>query len=175
MVKRIAIGLAGSCLGLALAGSGVAARSEVHASNVIVLDRSIGGADLGETRSAVEQRLGRGVVLSTTIDRSARPTPAHIVRVSYGPGGLVVTYVSYAKQPPKVFALEATSSRYRTVSGVGVGSSVGNLLSIGGVKCFGPAGTECQHGYHPPNYLGTTFRLDRPGGTVVYVAILQGH
>jgi hypothetical protein len=175
MFKRVAIGLVGICLGFALAGSGVAARGEVRTSSLIVLDRSIGGAAMGETRPMVEKRLGRGVILSTTTDRSARPAPVHIVRVSYGAGALVVTYVSMAKQPPKAAILETTSSRYRTGSGVGVGSTVGTLLSLGGVKCYGPAGVECQHGYTALNRPGTTFRLDRPGGTVVYIAIALGH
>jgi hypothetical protein len=47
------------------------------------------------------------------------------------------------------------------------------MMSLGGVKCYG--GTECQHGYTAVNRPGTTFRLDRPQGTVIFVAMTLGH
>jgi hypothetical protein len=144
-------------------------------TSLIVLDRSIGGVRLLEPRPAVERDLGRGVVLAAKIDRSAKPTPARITRVSYLSGALTVTYVSEAKQQPTAFILESISPRFRTASGIGVGSTFAALRSIRGVKCYGPSFTECQHGYAALNKPGTTFRLDRLHGKVVYIAMALGH
>jgi hypothetical protein len=159
------------CLGVALVGDAAQAGS-ARSSTLIVLDRSIGGIVLEETRQAVEQELGSGITLSSRIDPSAEPAPARIVRVWYR-DGLIVTYLSFPKRLARVAVLETRSARYRTRSGVGVGSTERKLLSITGVTCFA-VGSECQHGYSL-NKPGTTFRLDRPGGTIIYVAITFGH
>jgi hypothetical protein len=165
--------LVGVCGALALGGQATAA--ETLAPTLIVLDHSIGGVSLREGRAAVERDLGRGVALSTSIDRSARPEPAHIQRVAYLSGALTVTYVSMGVQQPQVALLESSSPRYRTRSGVGVGSTYAQLHTIGGVHCYAPSETECQHGYSSTNKPGTTFRLDRPGGRIAYIAITFGH
>ncbi len=142
-------------------------------NTLIVLDRSIGGVALKELRSKVEHTLGKGLVLSSTVDHTARPTPAYLTKVSYGYGSLIVFYVSGKGHPAQVLALETTSKRYRTRSGLGVGSSYAKLMAAGGVNCYG--GAECQHGYHALNKPGTTFRLDQPGGKVVLIAMAFGH
>jgi hypothetical protein len=144
-------------------------------NGLIVLDRSVGGASLSEPRSAIERVLGRGTVLESKIDRSARPLPARVTRVTYLSGALTITYVSTKTQQPIAVALESTSPRFRTASGIGVGSTYAALHSIRSVKCYGPAFTECQHGYAAVDKPGTTFRLDRPHGTIIYIAMAFGH
>jgi hypothetical protein len=156
-------------------GAGQAAATVPSSSNLIVLDRSIGGVSLREQHSAVDRQVGRGVVLSSKLDRSARPAPVRVERVSYMSGALIVTYVSEAKQQPVAIILESASPRFRTRSGVGVGSTFAALRSIRGVKCYAPASTECQHGYVAVDGPGTTFRLTRPHGKVIYVAMAFGH
>jgi hypothetical protein len=143
------------------------------ASTLIVLDRSIGGVSLKELRSSVERQLGRGLVLRSTVDKTAKPTPDRFTEVSYGSGSLLVFYVSATAFPGRVEALETRSGRYRTRSGLGVGSSYTKLISAGGVDCYG--GTECQHGYSALNRPGTTFRLDGLRGKVVFIAMTFGH
>jgi hypothetical protein len=173
-MPRNALAYAAVCAVLTL-GAGQAAATVPSSSNLIVLDRSIGGVSLREQRSAVDRQVGRGVVVSSKLDRSARPAPVRVERVSYMSGALIVTYVSEAKQQPVAVILQSVSPRFRTRSGVGVGSTFASLRSIGGVKCYAPASTECQHGYRLLNGPGTTFRLDRPHGKVVYVAMAFGH
>jgi hypothetical protein len=141
----------------------------------MVLDHSIGGAKLLEPRPAVERSVGRGRVLSSKLDSSVRPRPARVIRVSYLSGALVVTYVWAKPKPPIAIALESTSRRFRTRLGIGVGSSFDTLRSVRGITCPGPGFIECQHGYAATNASGTTFRLDRPRGAVVYVAVSLGH
>ena len=141
----------------------------------VVLDHSIGGAKLLESRSAVERSVGHGRVLSSTLDRSARPKAERVTRVSYLLGALVVTYVSTKPKPPIALVLESTSRRFRTRTGIGVGSSFASLRSVRGITCPGPGFIECEHGYAAVNASGTTFRFDRPHGTVISIAMTLGH
>lgn len=169
----VALACAGACTVLRLsAGAQGAAPAP---SKRIVLDHSIGGVVLRESRSAVERDMGRGLVLSSRMDDSARPEPVRVDRVSYLSGALIVTYVSSTKQRSVAIVLESRSPRFRTQSGIGVGSTFAALRSIGRVKCNGPSFTECQHGYLTLNKPGTTFRLDRPRGKIAYVAMAFGH
>jgi hypothetical protein len=172
--SRAVVAVACLCLALLLPACGGTASNGPSASRLIVLDRSVGGVRLREQRVTVARSVGRGVVVRTTIDRSARPTPERITQVAYQGGALVVTYASAANQPSRVFVLETKSTRYRTRSGLGVGSSCTTMVSVGGVNCYGES-TECQHGYAAVNMPGTTFRLDRPRGKVIYIAMTFGH
>lgn len=141
-------------------------------SNKLVLDHSIGGISLGEVRSVAESALGKGVVVSATIDRSARPTPERVVKVSYPNAGIVVWWVSGQGHPARAFILQTRSPRYRTATGIGVGSTLVKLRSIG---VFCNVGSDCQHGYGAPNGKGTTFRRAGPGGRVSEVLMSYGH
>jgi hypothetical protein len=135
-------------------------------SRLIVLDRSIAGVTLLEQRAAVERTLGHGTSLGA-------PAPG-VMRVAYRKETLVVGYVTGgSKHETVVLLLDTRSPRYRTRSGVGVGSSSAKLMSLGGVNCFG--GTQCQHGYKAVNKPGTTFWLDRPRGKVIRIAMTLGH
>jgi hypothetical protein len=135
-------------------------------SRLIVLDRSIAGVTLLEQRSAVEKALGHGTSLGA-------PAPG-VMLVAYRKGTLVVGYVTGgSKHETVALLLDTRSPRYRTRTGVGVGSSYAKLMSIGGVHCFG--GMQCQHGYEAVNKPGTTFWLDRPRGSVIRIAMTLGH
>jgi hypothetical protein len=136
---------------------------------LLVLDHSIGGVALGEARSVAESALGKGVVLSATIDRSG-PTPARVVRASYA--GVVVWWVGALGNTERAFILETRSPLYRTASGLGVGSSLAALRAIG-VYCN--VGPDCQYGYKAPNGPGTTFRREGPNGRVSEILIGYGH
>ncbi|HST25615.1 MAG TPA: hypothetical protein VLJ76_06460 [Gaiellaceae bacterium] len=144
-----------------------------NARTLIVLDRSIGGVALKELRSNVERELGKGLVLQSTVDKTAKPTPARSTEVSYGSGALLVYYASAKGFPARAELIETTATRYQTRFGLGVGSSYPKLVAAGGVDCYG--GTECQHGYHTLNKRGTTFWLDRPHGKVIRIGMTFGH
>ena len=141
-------------------------------NRLMVLDHSIGGVSLGELRSVAESDLGQGVVLSSTLDRSARPTPAREIKVSYANAGIVVWWVGAQGHPARAFILETRSPLYRTATGLGVGSTLARLRAIG-VSCN--VGPDCQHGYAAPGHKGTTFRLTGPGGSVSEILMSYGH
>jgi hypothetical protein len=145
---------------------------------LIVLDRSIGGVALKGQRSDVERGLGRGFVVHTEDQKPPEP-PVHGEQVLYAKYGLEVWYVSRNATPSgrargRVIVVLTHSPRYRTAQGLHVGSSATALRAVGGVNCY-HVDTECQHGYNALNQAGTTFRLDRPGGTIVEIAMAFGH
>jgi hypothetical protein len=90
--------------------------------------------------------------------------------------GLDVWYVSRdatssERARARVFAVRTSSTRYRTTEGAHVGSLVAKLRALQGLKCFHES---CQHGFHSARQTGTTFRLDRPGGRVMWIAVSVG-
>jgi hypothetical protein len=173
------IGSVGAGLSLAFALTACGASAETRsAKTLIVLDRSIGGVALKEQRSDVERTLGRGLVVHTEDQKPPEP-PAHGERVLYAKYGLDVWYVSHDATPSerargRVIAVLTKSPRYRTARGLRVGSTAAALRSIRGVNCY-HGSTECQHGYRALNQPGTTFWLDRPGGSIVEIALAFGH
>jgi hypothetical protein len=137
---------------IALCAAALLAPAADGASPGLVLDHSIGGISLGETRA----HAGHG-------EGSAG------ARVWYAGGTVIATFVH-----GRVVVVETSSARYRTRTGIGVGSSLAKVRSVGRIRCF-DANTECQHGYKAMNRPGTTFRLDRPGGHVRWIGMAYGH
>jgi hypothetical protein len=101
----------------------------------LLLDRSIGVVRLKESRARIEQDIGKGRLVSSKLDRSARPEPVREEQVAYEKRNLVVWYVSDKHHIPIAVVLETTSSRYRTKSGIGVGASFTQLRKLG-VDCY---------------------------------------
>ena len=137
-------------------------------SKRLVLDRSIGPVRLKESRKRIEEDIGKGRLLASHVDRSARPSPVRQDRIAYEGEALVVIYISDKDHAPIAFVIETTSPRYRTVSGIGVGSSLAKLRKVG-VECFGE--TLCQH-FHGHNKPGTLFRLTAPRGRVAKIDVI---
>ena len=137
------------------------------ATKPLVLDRSIGVVTLKESRARIERDIGKGTVISSKLDHSARPEPLREEQVAYKSAGLVVWYISNTHQGPIGIVVETTSARYRTSGGVGVGTSLEDLRKGAAVECYGP---DCQH-FHGHNKPGTSFRLTRPGGRVAQIVI----
>src|SRR5690348_8535808 len=131
---------------LAFAGAGAALA--VTITRTIVLDRSIAGVNLGETRSSIERRIGTGSIVSIRTDTSTTP-PSRVDRIAYDAAGLYITYASTGSTARKLAAgramvLETTWTSFKTPQGVHVGSPLSAVKAIPGVRCFGPV---CQHGY----------------------------
>ena len=146
MPRRSPLGLLG--LAAVLACLTAAAAHAVTITRTIVLDRSIAGVGLGETRGGIESRIGTGSIVSARTDTSTRP-PGHVERVAYSAAGLYVTYASAGVTPARLAAgkavvLETIWMSFRTPQGVHVGSPLSAVRAIPGVRCFG---TVCQHGY----------------------------
>src|SRR5712691_2715814 len=139
------IGLGAVALACAAAGSALA----VTITRTIVLDRSIAGVNLGETRASIERRIGVGFVLGGARTDTSTTPPQHVERIQYDAAGLYVTYVSAGAAPRQLLAgkavvLETTWTSFRTPQGVHVGSTLGAVKAIPGIRCFGAV---CQHGY----------------------------
>ncbi len=146
----------------------------VTITHAIVLDRSIAGVNLGETRAGIERRIGSGYVVSIRTDTSTTPA-SHVERIGYDAAGLYVTYVSPGAAPRqlaagKAMVLETTWTSFRTPQGVHVGSPLAAVKAIPGVHCFGPV---CQHGFASGGG-GTSFLVDLTRKKVVRIVVSFG-
>jgi hypothetical protein len=149
----------------------VAAAGAVTITHTIVLDQSIAGVNLGETRSSIERRIGTGYVVSIRTDTSTAPS-SHVERIGYDAAGLYATYVSAGAAPRqlatgKAMVLETTWTSFRTPQGVHVGSPLAAVKAIPGVRCFGPV---CQHGFAGGGG-GTSFLVDLTRKKVVRIVV----
>jgi hypothetical protein len=156
-----------ACLVVATAGA-------VTITRTIVLDRSIAGVSLGETRANIERRIGNGSLVSTRTDASTVP-PGQVERVAYGSAGLYVTYASTGVSPARLAAgkavvLETTWTSFRMPQGVHVGSPLAAVRAVPGVRCFG---SVCQHGYAGRG-AGTSFLVDPVRKKVVRIVVAFG-
>jgi hypothetical protein len=154
---------------LACAAAGIARAAAITRS--IVLDRSIAGVALDETRASIERRTGTGSLVSVRTDTSTTPA-SHVERIAYDAAGLYVTYVSSGAGPAKLAAgravvLETTWTSFKTPQGVHVGSPLAAVKAIPGVRCFGPV---CQHGYAGKG-AGTSFLIDLSRKKVVRIVV----
>lgn len=154
---------------LAIAGAGAALAVTITRS--IVLDRSIAGVSLGETRASIERRIGTGSIVSVRTDTSTAPA-TRVDRIAYDAAGLYVTYVSTGATPKKLAAgramvLETTWTSFKTPQGVHVGSPLSAVKAIPGVHCFAAV---CQHGYAGSGG-GTSFLVDPVHKKVVRIVV----
>lgn len=170
-------------LGFALAGCGATKKivvvtltnggpkkSGAVRSGIIMLDHRIGPVSFAEPKPQVTKTLGRGV---------AAQLDGHRLRF-YPKVGI---YVVYAAGPPKgkrtfaVFIVTRTS-RYKTRSGVGVGSTLRQLHEQVKVRCYGGTSVSppdtCQHEKANINLPFTVFNIDRTTRRVSQVAVVPG-
>lgn len=165
-MRIVLAALAAACL--------AGAAQAVTITHTIVLDRSIAGVGLGETRGAIERRIGAGSLVSARTDTSTAP-PGRVERVAYDAAGVYVTYASSGATAAKLAAgkavvLETTWTSFRTPQGVHVGSPLASVKAIPGVRCFGPV---CQHGYRGKG-AGTSFLVDPVRKKVVRIVVSAG-
>jgi hypothetical protein len=154
---------------LALVGTGAALA--VTITRTIVLDHSIAGVNLGETRASIERRIGTGSIVSIRTDSSTVP-PSRVDRLAYDAAGLYITYVSTGSSARKLAAgkamvLETTWTSFKTPQGVHVGSPLAAVKAIPGIHCFGAV---CQHGYTGSGG-GTSFLVDPVRKKVVRIVL----
>ncbi len=159
-------------LACAAAGSALA----VTITRTIVLDRSIAGVNLGETRASIERRIGTGFVLGGARTDTSTTPPQHVERIEYDAAGLYITYVSAGVAvrqlaAGKAVVLETTWTSFKTSQGVHVGSPFSAVKAIAGVHCF--AGV-CQHGYTGKGGGGTSFLVDPIHKKVVRIVVSFG-
>ena len=159
---------------LAVAGLAATAAHSVSITYTIVLDRSIAGVRLGETRASIERRTGSGSIVSVRLDTSTAP-PGRIVRLAYDAAGLYITYSATGPSPSqlaagKAMVLETTWTTFRTPQGVHDGSPLAAVKAIPGVHCFGAV---CQHGFVRGG-AGTSFLVDPVRKKVVRIVVSFG-
>jgi len=132
----------------------------------IALDHRIGPATIGEPRAQIEKDSGRAVAL-----RSGGKTLWFYPRVDI--------YVSYAPGPRTrlrrvAFSVLTRSARYKTSSGVGVGSSLRQLRRSVTVRCLSGNPIVCQHERANIDLPFTVFDVDQRTKRVTAVAIVPG-
>jgi hypothetical protein len=159
---------------LTVAAVAATAARGVSITYTIVLDRSIAGVRLGETRATIERRIGSGSIVSVRADTSTTP-PGRIVRLAYDAAGLYITYSSTGPSASqlasgKAMVLETTWTTFRTPQGVHVGSPLAAVKAIPGVHCFGAV---CQHGFARGG-AGTSFLVDPVRKKVVRIVVSFG-
>jgi hypothetical protein len=161
------LAVAAAAAAFASAGTALA----VTITRTIVLDRSIAGVKLGETRGSIERRIGTGSVVSIRTDTSSEPASL-VDRIAYDAAGLYITYVSTGSTPRKLadgraMVLETTWTSFKTPQGVHVGSPLAAVKAIPGIRCFGPV---CEHGYAGSGG-GTSFLVDPVRRKVVRIVV----
>ncbi len=144
--------VASGCLGVGKSSSG-----DGHPN--LVTRSSLAGILGTDTPSDVESILGKG----DTVNRVNHP-----LEIEYQGGVLTVYY--YPRDDPKVFLVKTTSPRFRTASGVGVGSGLPAVKALGRMDCSsdGESGVEClTHSY------STGLRFDLVNNRVTRLWLVQ--
>lgn len=134
-------------------------------SRLLVLNRRIGPISFGETRARIEAAFGAGHAVTLE--------PSHVAVVLYSPLAIGVSYARNQKGQLAAAIVETAAGRYRTRSGVGVGSATA-MLSKAGVNCNLSPGT-CQISGSGTKAIGTTFFLDPKSGRVARIVISTFH
>lgn len=140
--------------------------SNAHAPNntLIVINRLVGPFSIGERQAKVEAVAGKGRVVL-----SRNPTDGEYF------GSLMKVYravsirVIYLTRQGKagLFAVETTSSEYRTKSGIGVGSTVEQVKKIG---AYCDSLTSCNI-QNTDAGTSTYFVLDKSGARVIRIGV----
>jgi len=143
------------CGGVAAAGTGRPG---------IALSHRIGPVSVGESREKIEKYSGPGVAVR--LDANKLWFYAKVgIYVSYAPGPLT-------RLNQVAFSIVTRSARYRTRSGVGVGSSLRELRRRIRVTCHHGRPLFCQHDTRNSNLPLTVFDVDRTTKRVTAVAIV---
>jgi hypothetical protein len=141
---------------------GVAAADRVRPG--ITLDHRIGSVNVGEPRAQIEQDSGRGVLVHSNGGKLWF-YPKVKISVLYAPGP--VTRLNEV-----AFSVSTQSARYKTRSGVGVGSSLRRLRRGVEVKCHQGDPMVCRHKAANTTLPFTVFELDHKTKHVMTVAIV---
>lgn len=147
MRRTLPLALIAACVLPATTTAAEIARTGTNTA--IVLERSIGGVALGESRAAVERLLGRGVLVETHLEGVGAEPRAWVETRVYR--DLQVIYARLKGSPPgegKAALIETSSPRYRTRSGLGVGSRWATVIALGTRGSLGKCATwmmQCQH------------------------------
>lgn len=127
----------------------------------IALNHRIGLVSFGEPRATVTKALGQGVSVRLAGARFRFYSKGRIY-VAYPPPGM----------RQRVSFILTRSVRYKTRSGIGVGSSLRQLRLGVSVKCYGsPVPSTCQHEDANINLPLTVFNINRATKRVFEVAI----
>ena len=121
---------------------------------MLVLGRRIGPIYLGEPRAKIEAAYGKGQRV-TLRQGTANPVVTYYPAISIG-----VMYLGGHRKFAVI--LETSSPRYRTESGIGVGSGIGPLRKIGANCSVSPGSCGLPGGFGPPKHptTATTFFLN---------------
>jgi hypothetical protein len=131
--------------GCSFGSSADASLGKADADTSIDVNGAIGGIHTGDTRVAVEKRLGAGKTIS--IVSRHQVGGGAITRVDYPASQLVVMYLESSTQPAWVFGVSTASRRYRTTDGLGVGSTLRQARREPGIRCsVAPGYLACQGG-----------------------------